>query len=82
MKTDNFKTKNIIAKNDGAIFSLLSFKFFFLLQHLLTSAILRDTRFLASQLIMDYSLLAGVDEDNKIVVGIIGRLQTIGIIVA
>ena len=38
-------------------------------------AILADTQFLASNSIMDYSLLTALDEDNgELVVGIIGEL--------
>ena len=39
----------------------------------LMSAITRDTEFLASHLIMDYSLLIGVDESKELVIGIIGN---------
>lgn len=39
----------------------------------LSSSIGRDTEFLANNLIMDYSLLVGVDESNQLVVGIIGE---------
>lgn len=40
------------------------------------TAILRDTRFLSNKLIMDYSLLCGIDEeDNQIAVGIIDYLR-------
>jgi hypothetical protein len=36
-------------------------------------AITSDTSFLSSLLVMDYSLLVGIDEDNrKLVIGIIG----------
>ena len=42
-------------------------------KHVLTEAIVTDTHFLSSHLVMDYSLLVGVDETNKqLVVGIIG----------
>jgi len=41
----------------------------------LTLAIERDTQFLASQGVMDYSLLVGLDEQSKeLVLGIIGKL--------
>lgn len=37
-------------------------------------AIRRDTKFLCSQSIMDYSLIVGVDErEKKLVIGIIGK---------
>lgn len=40
----------------------------------LTIAIQNDSEFLSSQLVMDYSLLVGLDEDKKeLVVGIIGN---------
>jgi 1-phosphatidylinositol-3-phosphate 5-kinase len=40
----------------------------------LTLAIERDTQFLASQGVMDYSLLVGLDEQSKeLVFGIIGK---------
>ncbi len=39
----------------------------------LTLAITNDTQFLSSHLVMDYSLLVGMDESRKeLVVGIIG----------
>ena len=41
----------------------------------LTQAITNDTHFLSSQLVMDYSLLVGIDNANKeLIVGIIGNL--------
>ena len=41
-------------------------------------AITNDTQFLSSHLVMDYSLLVGMDENTKeLVVGIIGRLYGI-----
>jgi len=41
----------------------------------LTSAITHDTQFLAKHLVMDYSLLVGVDEtNNQLLIGIIGNL--------
>ena len=40
----------------------------------LTQAIKRDTEFLTSQSVMDYSLLVGLDQNRKeLVVGIIGE---------
>jgi 1-phosphatidylinositol-3-phosphate 5-kinase len=40
----------------------------------LTLAIEKDTQFLASQGVMDYSLLVGLDEQSKeLVLGIIGK---------
>jgi len=37
-------------------------------------AITNDSKFLASQMVMDYSLLVGLDdESNELVVGIIGK---------
>ena len=42
-------------------------------KHVLTRAIVTDTSFLSSHLVMDYSLLVGVDDVSKqLVVGIIG----------
>ena len=42
----------------------------------LTHAIQTDTYFLASQSVMDYSLLVGLDKERKeLVVGIIGKYQ-------
>lgn len=39
----------------------------------LTAAIQNDTEFLSEQSVMDYSLLVGLDSDNKeLVLGIIG----------
>lgn len=41
---------------------------------ILMKAIRRDTKFLCSQSIMDYSLIVGVDErEKKLVIGIIGK---------
>lgn len=41
---------------------------------MLTQAIKRDTEFLTSQSVMDYSLLVGLDQSrNELVVGIIGK---------
>lgn len=45
-------------------------------KHLLSSAILRDTSFLSKNLIMDYSLLVGMDENEQIFVGIIDFIRT------
>jgi 1-phosphatidylinositol-3-phosphate 5-kinase len=43
----------------------------------LNEAVKRDTAFLASHHMMDYSLLAGIcDKDNKLVVGIIDYIRT------
>ena len=43
----------------------------------LTRAIMCDTHFLSSHLVMDYSLLVGLDENNKeLVLGIIGQCWT------
>jgi 1-phosphatidylinositol-3-phosphate 5-kinase len=40
----------------------------------LTQAIEKDTQFLASQAVMDYSLLVGLDEERReLVLGIIGE---------
>lgn len=40
----------------------------------LTAAIQNDTEFLSAQSVMDYSLLVGLDSENKeLVVGIIGK---------
>lgn len=40
----------------------------------LTLAIEKDTQFLSSQAVMDYSLLVGLDEERKeLVIGIIGK---------
>jgi 1-phosphatidylinositol-3-phosphate 5-kinase len=40
----------------------------------LNAALKSDTQFLASQLVMDYSLLVGIDDDtNQLIVGIIGN---------
>ena len=42
----------------------------------LTLAITNDTSFLSSNLVMDYSLLVGLDEHRKeLVIGIIGQLN-------
>ena len=42
-------------------------------QAVLMRAIESDTQFLASQTVMDYSLLVGLDEDRReLVIGIIG----------
>ena len=42
----------------------------------LTAAINNDTQFLSSHLVMDYSLLVGLDESSKeLVVGIIGNIR-------
>ena len=42
----------------------------------LTLAITNDTQFLSSNLVMDYSLLVGLDEETKeLVVGIIGEIH-------
>ena len=39
------------------------------------SGITRDTQFLAKNLVMDYSLLVGVDEtNNQLLIGVIGQL--------
>ena len=44
---------------------------------ILNEAIKRDAGFLASHQMMDYSLLAGIcDNDNKLVVGIIDYIRT------
>ena len=44
----------------------------------LMQAILADTQFLANNSIMDYSLLAALDEENgELVVGIIGEIKFI-----
>ena len=44
----------------------------------LSLAVSNDTQFLASHLIMDYSLLVGLDETKQeLVLGIIGRLSYI-----
>ncbi|XP_077973919.1 1-phosphatidylinositol 3-phosphate 5-kinase-like [Styela clava] len=45
-------------------------------KHLLSSAISRDTNFLSKNLIMDYSLLVGMDDNEKIFVGIIDFIRT------
>ncbi len=43
----------------------------------LTLAITNDTQFLSGHLVMDYSLLVGMDETRKeLVVGIIGKKYT------
>ena len=43
----------------------------------LTLAITNDTSFLSSNLVMDYSLLVGLDEHRKeLVIGIIGNIVT------
>ena len=43
---------------------------------MLTLAISHDSQFLSSNLVMDYSLLVGVDEEKKeLVVGIIGKFS-------
>ena len=42
-------------------------------QSVLNKALNADTQFLASQLVMDYSLLVGIDDDNnQLIVGLIG----------
>lgn len=42
----------------------------------LTQAIEKDTQFLASQAVMDYSLLVGLDEERReLVLGIIGEFK-------
>lgn len=42
-------------------------------QSVLNKALSADTQFLASQLVMDYSLLVGIDdENNQLIVGLIG----------
>lgn len=44
-------------------------------QSVLNKALSADTEFLASQLVMDYSLLVGIDEENnQLIVGLIGLL--------
>lgn len=43
---------------------------------LLKNAMQRDTDFLAKNLIMDYSLLIGIDADNQIFIGIIDFIRT------
>ena len=51
-------------------------------QGVLDKALNSDTEFLASQLVMDYSLLVGIDEEtSQLIVGIIGnfRLNSINI---
>ena len=46
-------------------------------KEVLNEAVKRDTAFLASHHMMDYSLLAGIcDKDNKLVVGIIDYIRT------
>ena len=41
---------------------------------ILSKAIHNDTEFLSTNMVMDYSLLVGIDESNmKLVVGIIGK---------
>lgn len=43
-------------------------------QSVLNKALSADTQFLASQLVMDYSLLVGIDDDNnQLIVGLIGK---------
>ena len=43
----------------------------------LTLAITNDTQFLSSHLIMDYSLLVGIDDQKKeLVLGIIGKSES------
>jgi hypothetical protein len=43
-------------------------------QSVLNKALSTDTQFLASQLVMDYSLLVGIDDDNnQLIVGLIGK---------
>ena len=45
---------------------------------ILTLAITQDTEFLSSHLVMDYSLLVGVDDSSKeLVIGIIGRFNIV-----
>ena len=44
---------------------------------IIRESIRNDTRFLAESNVMDYSLLVGVDDQNKeLVVGIVGKWQT------
>lgn len=43
-------------------------------QSVLNKALNADTQFLASQLVMDYSLLVGIDDEtNQLIVGLIGE---------
>jgi len=43
-------------------------------QSVLNKALNADTQFLASQLVMDYSLLVGIDDEtNQLIVGLIGN---------
>ncbi len=43
----------------------------------LNAALSSDTQFLASQLVMDYSLLVGIDDNsNQLIVGVIGKAPT------
>lgn len=43
-------------------------------QGVLNKALNADTQFLASQLVMDYSLLVGIDDEtNQLIVGLIGN---------
>lgn len=45
-------------------------------QTVLNEALNSDTEFLASQLVMDYSLLVGIDEEtSQLIVGIIGNFE-------
>ena len=49
---------------------------------MLTLAISHDSQFLSSNLVMDYSLLVGVDEEKKeLVVGIIGKFSFVLMII-
>jgi 1-phosphatidylinositol-3-phosphate 5-kinase len=44
-------------------------------QGVLNKALQGDTQFLASQSVMDYSLLVGIDDEtNQLIVGLIGTL--------
>ena len=44
-------------------------------QGVLNKALNGDTQFLSSQLVMDYSLLVGIDDEtNQLIVGLIGQL--------
>ncbi|KAK4018626.1 hypothetical protein OUZ56_000672 [Daphnia magna] len=46
-------------------------------QSVLNKALSADTQFLASQLVMDYSLLVGIDdENNQLIVGLIDYIRT------
>ena len=47
-------------------------------QSVLNKALNSDTEFLASQLVMDYSLLVGIDEEtSQLIVGIIGNSKQV-----